>query len=229
MEIAREIAGSVGAKPVITIMAMDVEQVFAVDVFAADDRLRIGNRTTAKNFGGAFGWEMCRVLCGISVAGHIPGSSQALREQIRIRSICKSGKVLESGSAGKEACPAGILQLIPQNLAVGIGCRRGNGGSGDRKRDAGDPGGAWMPDGTDHCDRQYPFKAGRAGTDRAGGKAACPVSLLFCGGTDEDRGRWEESSAIRTVGDRGGQCLSGRREPARRMESRCLERIAGKA
>ena len=47
VEIAREIAGSVGAKPVIT-TATDVEQVFAVDVFAADNRLRIGNRTTAK-------------------------------------------------------------------------------------------------------------------------------------------------------------------------------------
>ena len=42
VEIAREIAGSVGAKPVIT-TATDVEQVFAVDVFAADNRLRIGN------------------------------------------------------------------------------------------------------------------------------------------------------------------------------------------
>ena len=82
----------------------------------------------------------------------------------------------------------------------------GNGGSGDRKQTAGDPGGAWMPDGTDHCDRQYPFKAGRAGTDRAGGKAACPVSLLFCGGTDEDRGGGRILGNC-TVGDRGGQCL----------------------
>ena len=106
MEIAREIAGSVGAKPVIT-TATDVEQVFAVDVLLRITGFASGIDYGKTDFGGAFGWEMCRVLCGISVAGHIPGSSQALREQIRIRSICKAARFWNLGQREKEACLPG--------------------------------------------------------------------------------------------------------------------------
>ena len=155
VEIAREIAGSVGAKPVIT-TATDVEQV--------------------------------------------------LREQIRIRSICKAARFWDLGQREKRSLPCRDLAVDPAESCGGDRMQTGNGGSGDRKRTAGDPGGAWMPDGAGRCDRQYPFKAGRAGTDRAGGKAACPVSLLFCGGTDEDRGGGR-ILGICTVGDRGGQRL----------------------
>ena len=125
VEIAREIAGSVGAKPVIT-TATDVEQVFAVDVFAADNRLRIGNRTTAKQISAALLDGKCvGFYAEYPWQGTFPDRLRLCGSKSELEAFAKRQGFGIWVSGKKEACPAGILQLIPQNLAVGIGCRRG--------------------------------------------------------------------------------------------------------
>lgn len=125
VEFARKIAGCTGAVPVIT-TATDVERVFAVDVFASENSCRITDRTAAKQISAA-------LLEGKNIGFYSEYSWEG--ELPRQLVLCKSKSDLETFaerqgggiwiSRKTEDCGAKILQLIPQNLAVGIGCRKG--------------------------------------------------------------------------------------------------------
>lgn len=124
VEIAKEIAGCMGAVPVIT-TATDVEQVFAVDVFAVDNGLRIGSRTVAKQISAALLDGKC-----VGFYAEYPWKGMLPRQLC----LCESRSELETfvkkhglgiwvGVEKEDA--TGVLRLFPQNLVVGIGCRRG--------------------------------------------------------------------------------------------------------
>ncbi|RGT73519.1 hypothetical protein DWX08_05855 [Ruminococcus sp. AF18-22] len=133
VEIARQIAASTKAVPVLT-TATDVQEKFAVDVFARRNGLYIGNRELAKRisaavleekkigFYSAYGWE-----------GNLP------KELVPYESLEKMKKagglgiaVTEEQERAKEmpveksaADKEHILFLFPQNIIAGIGCRKG--------------------------------------------------------------------------------------------------------
>lgn len=127
-ELADEIALLTGAVPIHT-TATDVRRKFAVDLFAKKNGLRLLDRTAAKEISAAVlegeriafwpEYEGCRII------GEIPEElvlcrSRQETERFRYRII-----VTDRDSCEYDAEAAGTLILRPENIIVGIGCRRG--------------------------------------------------------------------------------------------------------
>lgn len=129
VEIAKNIADCTGALPVIT-TATDVQNKFAVDVFARKNHLAITDRELAKNISAA-------VLEGEPIGIYVEadcedwlGDTGALQrfEELRICREYGELRQYEYGIAvvqklGKKE--ANMLYLVPRNIVVGIGCRKG--------------------------------------------------------------------------------------------------------
>ncbi len=114
-ELALLIADALQATPVLT-TATDVHGVFAVDVFAKKNHLKIGDMTLAKEVSAALlAGEPVGFCSELPVEGRLP---KGLTEGEAGLGICISSR------AGEKTF-AKALQLIPLRYAVGIGCRRG--------------------------------------------------------------------------------------------------------
>lgn len=125
-DLARRISRYVGAVPVIT-TATDVQERFAVDVFARERKLWISDRTEAKQIaadileGRPVGW-----FSDFSMEGEVPKGcveGRRCRHNIFI-SIYERGL---PDCGGSEEEPSGILRLVPRAVTLGIGCRKGIG------------------------------------------------------------------------------------------------------
>ena len=141
--LARLLAGSLGAIPVIT-TATDVSGKFAVDVFAAENSCAISDRRLAKEISAAvLAGERIPLLSDFPLEGEFP------REIYVCKKTAAGGKNLAGSAAGGEspAGPAaeleeqtgglriritlsdrgrdGELRLIPRAAVLGMGCRRG--------------------------------------------------------------------------------------------------------
>lgn len=141
--LARLLAGSLGAVPVIT-TATDVSGKFAVDVFAAENGCAISDRRLAKEISAAvLAGERIPLLSDFPLEGEFP------REIYVCKKTAAGGKNLAGSAAGGEspAGPAaeleeqtgglriritlsdrgrdGELRLIPRAAVLGMGCRRG--------------------------------------------------------------------------------------------------------
>lgn len=141
--LARLLAGSLGAVPVIT-TATDVSGKFAVDVFAAENGCAISDRRLAKEISAAvLAGERIPLLSDFPLEGEFP------REIYVCKKTAAGGKNLTGSAAGGEspAGPAaeleeqtgglriritlsdrerdGELRLIPRAAVLGMGCRRG--------------------------------------------------------------------------------------------------------
>lgn len=129
-DIAIKIARSIGAVPVIT-TATDINGVFAVDVFARRNQLRIMNRE-------GIGKVSARLLSGQTVTMEVDGKSiEWLKEQIeqsrrtdmdRIVPVQRRGRdefvdIWISKTAPLEHTVS--IWLKPKEYILGIGCRRG--------------------------------------------------------------------------------------------------------
>ena len=141
--LARLLAGSLGAVPVIT-TATDVSGKFAVDVFAAENGCAISDRRLAKEISAAvLAGERIPLLSDFPLEGEFP------REIYVCKKTAAGGKNL-AGSAAEGESPAGPaaeleeqtgglriritlsdrgrdgeLRLIPRAAVLGMGCRRG--------------------------------------------------------------------------------------------------------
>ena len=116
-ELAGQISAGLGATPVLT-TATDVNQRFAVDVFAKKNRLYISNMTLAKEIS-------AKLLSGGSIGF--------------ISELPVEGELPEGLYMDRESLPLGIyvgvhydrqpfeqtLWLIPRCITAGIGCRKG--------------------------------------------------------------------------------------------------------
>ena len=141
--LARLLAGSLGAVPVIT-TATDVSGKFAVDVFAAENGCALSDRRLAKEISAAvLAGERIPLLSDFPLEGEFP------REIYVCKKTAAGGKNLAGSAAGGEspAGPAaelkeragglriritlsdrerdGELRLIPRAAVLGMGCRRG--------------------------------------------------------------------------------------------------------
>ena len=114
-ELALLIAGKIGGTPVLT-TATDVSGVFAVDVFAKKNHLKISDMGLAKAVSAALlAKEPVGFLSDCLWMGKLPvGLTEGDAEL----------GIWISGSTGEPPFKR-TLQLIPQRFAAGIGCRRG--------------------------------------------------------------------------------------------------------
>ncbi len=122
---ALQLAEKLQAQAVIT-TATDINQKFAVDVFAKKNQLFIKDRAWAKEISAAIlGGEKIGFFCEGQVTGTIP--EEVVTEQVigtmLEEVVAEEGKVTE-----RNRINVGIhntCQLIPKAVTVGIGCRKG--------------------------------------------------------------------------------------------------------
>lgn len=111
--LAQKIATLIGGQAVIS-TATDINGVFAVDVWAKEQNLTIGDRAVAKEISAAL---LEGKAVGFDTDCHIP-CPQGLSEDTTQLGVWVSAK--KTGSPFARTLP-----LIPKTLTLGIGCRRG--------------------------------------------------------------------------------------------------------
>lgn len=111
---ALEISNLMGAQAVIT-TSTDINNKFAVDLFAKKNGLIIGGREEAKRISSNLisGGQVC-FLCDKEIKGHIP-------DEIILSDKGNMGFVV---SVYKKRPYEVTLNLIPKKISLGIGCRR---------------------------------------------------------------------------------------------------------
>lgn len=131
VSLADEIGKRIGAVSVHT-TATDVQEKFAVDVFAGENGLLLTDRTIAKEISVAV-LEGEKVACYINfpeyhMSGKIPENlvmcrtlSETNAYRYRIIISDDTGKA----EAAKDGKKDGMLLLKPKNITAGIGCRKG--------------------------------------------------------------------------------------------------------
>ena len=113
-ELARSLAEWIGATPVIT-TATDLNDLFAVDVFAAKNHLRISDMKLCKEISAALlRGEQVGFCSDLPVSGPLP---KGLTDGDATLGICVSRE--------QKAPYPRTLRLIPQRFALGVGCKRG--------------------------------------------------------------------------------------------------------
>ncbi|MEW4414041.1 cobalt-precorrin 5A hydrolase [Clostridium sp. AN503] len=123
--LARMAADILGAVPIIT-TASDVQGRTAVDVWAAERRLKLSDRELAKQTASALvNGEPVGFYSDYHLAEPEP-EDYARGKQCRMNVWVTCRRFPEPDSAIARFLPedAGILRLIPEALTVGIGCRR---------------------------------------------------------------------------------------------------------
>lgn len=118
-ELAQFLAKELGACPVVT-TATDLEEKFAVDVFAKSRGLSIDDRVLAKEVSAdILAGEPVGLFSDFGIDGPVP-------EGLFYERICRRNIWITMTKKELPGVPAGrILRLIPRCAAVGIGCRRG--------------------------------------------------------------------------------------------------------
>ena len=112
--LAQTLSEAIGATPVIT-TATDLSGLFAVDVFAKRNRLKITDMGLAKEISAAIlAGEPIGFSSDLPVTGALPKGLTAGDAQIGV----------QIGVSGKMPYPK-TLRLIPQRYAIGAGLRRG--------------------------------------------------------------------------------------------------------
>ena len=118
--LAMLISSETGAEPVIT-TATDINNRFAIDVFARDNNLRILNKDGIKKVS-------ARVLAGEKITVSIEDGNlmdnDALPEEVSIISYPPQEKADVAITSDTESTCADLV-LVPQKYYVGIGCRKG--------------------------------------------------------------------------------------------------------
>lgn len=113
--LAARVAKAAGGTPVVS-TATDLAGVFAVDVWAVEHSLRLGERPLAKAVSAALlAGEPVGFACDFPVAGALPAG---LTDGPAALGICVTL------DAGKEPFPH-TLHVFPRIVTVGTGCRRG--------------------------------------------------------------------------------------------------------
>lgn len=112
--LAETLAAAIGATPVIT-TATDVNGLFAVDVFAKNNRLFITDMALCKEVSAALlAGEPVGFSSDFPVSGTLPAGLTTEAAQL---GVCVS--------AENKAPFQRTLRLIPQRYALGVGCKRG--------------------------------------------------------------------------------------------------------
>jgi len=119
-ELARVIAGLIGAEPVIT-TATDLNNRFAVDLWAKENGLAIRDRDLAKEISAALlRGEVVGVCSDEPIAGELPEGLRYFQAGGDVPRLGFRVSVYETEGPFQKT-----LHLVPRTVTVGIGCRKG--------------------------------------------------------------------------------------------------------
>lgn len=123
VEIAKEIAEKINAQAVLT-TATDVEQKFAVDVFAKSNGLVLTDRKKAKEISAVvLDGNKIGLYSVFPVEGNFPEELKLCETEEFLRNYPYGIRI--AGRSGERREEETILELPPKNLVLGIGCRKG--------------------------------------------------------------------------------------------------------
>lgn len=122
VELANILAEHTGGRAVIT-TATDVQGKFAVDVFATQNRLVITSREEAKRISaGILDQKTTGIFSEFELSGDVPEGLILCSREEELENYY--GKIIICQKKPKEE-KRGVLYLLPKNLYVGMGCRKG--------------------------------------------------------------------------------------------------------
>ena len=123
VELAKEIAEKINAQAVLT-TATDVEQKFAVDVFAKSNGLVLTDRKKAKEISAVvLDGNKIGLYSVFPVEGKFPEELKLCETEEFLRNYPYGIRI--AGRSGERREEETILDLPPKNLVLGIGCRKG--------------------------------------------------------------------------------------------------------
>ncbi|MCI8292104.1 MAG: hypothetical protein HFH53_01030 [Hespellia sp.] len=123
VELAHAVAACTGAVPVIT-TATDVQEKFAVDVFARKNRLIFEDRDLAKRISaGILEGKKVGMFSVLPPHGEIPENVE-LCENCEELTRYETSIVIDEKFWSGEMRSAQWLHMMPQDICVGIGCRK---------------------------------------------------------------------------------------------------------
>ena len=123
VELAKEIAEKINAQAVLT-TATDVEQKFAVDVFAKSNGLVLTDRKKAKEISAVvLDGNKIGLYSVFPVEGKFPEELKLCETEEFLRNYPYGIRI--AGRRGERREEETILDLPPKNLVLGIGCRKG--------------------------------------------------------------------------------------------------------
>ena len=123
VELAKEIAEKINAQAVLT-TATDVEQKFAVDVFAKSNGLVLTDRKKAKEISAVvLDGNKIGLYSVFPVEGKFPEELKLCETEEFLRNYPYGIRI--AGRSGERREEETILELPPKNLVLGIGCRKG--------------------------------------------------------------------------------------------------------
>lgn len=122
VELANLLAVHTGGTAVIT-TATDVQNKFAVDVFAKENGLVLTSREQAKNISvGILEKKKTGILSEFPLTGEVPPELTVCKNEEELKACL--GKIIIRRSMPIKEIP-GALYLLPRNLYVGMGCKKG--------------------------------------------------------------------------------------------------------
>lgn len=122
VELAKQIASYTGGIPVIT-TATDVQKRFAVDVFAKKNNLTLSDRFLAKKISADILEEKeVGLYSEFSFVGEIP---EGIKRCSSLRELSGFGYGICIAQCVPKQLQKHVLLLLPRNLYLGIGCRKG--------------------------------------------------------------------------------------------------------
>ena len=128
IEIAGRVASYTGGTVVLT-TATDVQRKFAVDVFAKKTGLVITDRELAKKISAAVrDGKRIGFFSEYEVEEAVPPELAVCANEDELVEYVYGIAVKSSGSGQKKCEGKKVLELLPRNLVVGIGCRKGKKG-----------------------------------------------------------------------------------------------------
>lgn len=121
-ELARQVAGMIGAVPIIT-TATDIQNKFAVDVFAKQNGLHLTDGILAKEISAdLLDQKSVGFISDFPIQGSLP-------QEIVPQGEWERGIWITVKNHSRDKHNARLLRLIPKVITLGIGCRKGTLGS----------------------------------------------------------------------------------------------------
>ena len=120
--LAKVLAEYTGGRAVIT-TATDVQKKFAADVFAMENGLVITDREEAKKISaGILEKKNTGIFSEFPLLGDVPEELTICGSEEQLEGCCGKIVICERNPRNKKS---GVLYLLPRNLYVGMGCKKG--------------------------------------------------------------------------------------------------------